>query len=517
MKKLMSLFLSLSFLLSMTACGSKNAASGNGSKSNEISNTLKVVCGYDPGTFDPAYSDDQSYYQTIRQIYEPLFKIDNDGTVEPWLCESYEYEDDTHLLIHLRDVKFSNGESLTAEDVLWSYRRIKDDALPVSQVNGLLLDECEVVDESTVRLVTNGIQASLLAMLSYPATGIGCKSAYESSNGDYLNGAAVGTGPYKMVEYFAGDRTELIANENYWRNGEPAMENLQIRYIADSTSRATEAKAKGADIIININNRELEAVDAVDGMHVEQVLSASTTYLMMNTAIEPLNNPKVREAISYAINVEQTIGLVYNNFGAAASGMVCPGILGYDEATHKEYFGHGYNPESAKELLAEAGYPNGIALEVVLETGDSARHDMAEAFQAQMQPAGITLTLNEMKSAVCAEYISSGKQQLSMSGFTCSDFEADGMLTQIIPGSSNFAMLNYDNADFLALVAKGSNTLDTAEREQIWKETLKKLAADYVVIPLWHKALVAGVSDQVENFQLTRDYEEHYFQNVTLK
>lgn len=517
MKKFVSLFLCMAMLVSLAACGSKKSDTPADRQSSADRDTLKVVMGYDPGTFDPGFSDDQSYYQTVRQIYEPLFKIDNDGTVEPWLCESYEYEDDVTLLVHLRDVKFSNGEPLTAEDVLWSFQRIKDEALPVSQINGLLLDQCEVVDDNTLRLVTDGIQASLLAMLAYPATGIGCKSAYEAADGDYLNGAAVGTGPYKVVEYFAGDRTELTANEYYWREGEPAMQNLQIRYISDSTSRATEAKAKGADIIININNRELDAVDAVDGMHVEQVLSASTTYLMMNTDIEPLNNPKVREAISYAINVEQTIGLVYNNFGSAASGMVCPGILGYDEDTYAEYFGHGYNPEKAKELLAEAGYPNGITLEVALETGDSARHDMAEAFQAQMQPAGITLSLNEMKSAVLAEYFNSGKQQLSMSGFTCSDFEADGMLTQIIPGSSNFSMLHYDDEEFLGLITKGSNTLDKNEREQIWKDTLENLASNYVLIPLWHKALVAGVSDNVENFELTRDYEEHYFQNVTLK
>ena len=113
-----------------------------------------------------------------------------------------------------------------------------------------------------------------------------------------------------------------------------------IRDSSDTT-RATEAKAKGADIILYPNPREHAAIDAVDGISVKTVLSASTTYLLINSAKAPMDNPKVREAVARAINVKGTVALAYGDFGSAATGFVCPGILGYNEETYQKYYGAG--------------------------------------------------------------------------------------------------------------------------------------------------------------------------------
>ena len=531
MKKLLSMLLCGAMLVTLAACGggesnggtaSGQTASGGaaeGEASTTSTDTLTVVASMDPGTLEPARVDDQGFYAVLHQVYEPLFILTTDGELENWLCESYEYEDDTHLLIHLREgVKFSTGEPLTAEDVLWSFQRIHENSLPsISQIMDLDIAACEVVDDNTLRLVTARPAGTLLKRLAYPGLGIASKKAYDEFGGDWMNGAAIGTGPYEIVEYVAGDRLDMVANENYWREGEPYMKNLRLRFVGDQTSRSTEAKAKGADIIININPREEEAVGAVEGVEIIKAPATNTVYLMMNTKDPLLSDPAVREAVTYAINIPQTIELAYGNLGFPASGMVAPGVLGYDETMFEEHFGHGYDPETAKQILADAGYPDGIDLEVLVETGDTTRHDICEAFQAQMAPAGINMTITELDSVVLYDRVNAqNNHQLVLTGLTCSDYEADSMLNQILPGSSNIKMTNFDDPTFISMIEEGGTILDEAEREQAWKDTLTYLADANCMIPLWHKELIGAQMDYVEGFEMSPAFEEHFYQWTTL-
>lgn len=525
MKKLLSMLLCGAMLFSLAACGGgdEGTASGGGAAEGEASttasDTLTVVVPMDPGTLEPGRINEQAFYGVVHQIYEPLFILDADGVLQNWLCESYEYQDDTHLVIHLREgVQFSNGTPLTANDVLWSFQRIVENSLPpISQIIDLDIDACEVVDDNTLILATNGPAGTLLNRLAYPGLGIASKAAYDEFGGDWMNGAAIGTGPYKVVEYVAGDRMDMTANENYWREGEPATPNLVLRFVGDQTARSTEAKAKGADIIINVNPREEESIAAVEGVKVIKAAATNTVYLMMNTAVEPLNDPAVREAVTYAINIPQTIELAYGDLGFPASGMVAPGVLGYDENMFQEHFGHGYDPETAKQMLADAGYPDGIDLEVLVETGDSTRHDICEAFQAQMAPAGINLTITELDSVVLYDRANAGDQhQLVLSGLTCSDYEADAFLNQILPGSSNIKMTNFDDPTFIDMITKSGQILDKTEREQAWKDTLKYLAESNCMIPLWHKELISAQMDYVEGFEMSPAFEEHFYQWTTV-
>ena len=518
MKKLWSVILCGAMVLSLAACGggtSSNTAASGGSEASTASDTLRVVISQDPGTLEPGKINTQTYFQVVRQIYEPLFTFMPDGTLENWLCESYEYEDDTHLLIHLREgVTFSDGTPLTAEDVLWSLKRIVDQSLPpIAYIIDIDFEQSEVVDENTVRLVTVRPAATLLKRLAFPGLGIASKAAYENGTQNWLGDAVVGTGPYKLKDYMAGDRLELTANENYWREGEPATPNLQLRFIKDDTSRSTEAKAKGADIVITLNHRELEAVDAVDGMHVVTVPSTNSVYLMLNSKKAPLDDPAVREAFTYGINLQQTAELVYGDFGSAPSGMIAPIVFGNNPDSFAEYWAHGYDPETAKQMLADAGYPAGIELEILVETGDTARNEMAQAFQAQLAPAGITLNITQLDPVVLYDRVNAQNQHdLVLSGLTCSDYEADNFLNQLLPGSNNIKMTNFDDPTFIEMIEQGATVMDEAEREKAWQATLDYLMEANVMIPVWHKDLNAAVADNVEGFELSPAFEEHYYQ-----
>ncbi len=513
-EKAFSLFLAMLMLLSLAACGGGDDG-GNSTADADDPNTLKVVQPDDPGVFQPGNNDDQDFNRLMRQMYETLFYMDENGEVQPWLATGYEWEDDTHFKVTLRDdVKFSDGSDFTAEDVIWTITYAIESALPNSHYNLVDAAECSVVDDYTCIIGLKQPCMTFAAHLCLPECGIASKAAFEAGNGDYLGASAIGTGPYKLDSYTQGDIIKMSANEYYWREGEPKTPNLEIRIVSADTTRATEARALSSDIVISPNTREFESIDATDGIHMEYGVTANTVYLLLNTAKAPMDNVKVREAFARAINVEATVQLAYGDFGSPASGIVCPAILGYDAEAYQTYYGAGHDVEGAKALLAEGGYPDGIDLEITVDNADSQRCDMAEAMQAQVLEAGINLSVNKMESAPMREYLAQGSHQMCIYGFTALTMEADGMLSQIQPGSSALARIGYDNQAFFDKYNEGAATEDREARGEIWKECLNMLMEDYTMIPLWHKSIGAAVKDNLEGFFWAKDYEEIYFQYI---
>ena len=523
MKKRKALALALCVAMLMTllaACGSSDtttAAPDNGGEAAK-GDHLIVVDSADVSNLEPNESDEQTHYQYTRQIYETLFVYDENYNIQPWLCESYEYEDDCTIIMHIRKgVKFHNGDELKASDVLFTFKRIVDENLGGGRVEIPNIDiaKCEAVDDYTLKFVTTVPSATQISLLEGPATGILSERAYKEANGDFLNGACCGTGPFKFVSYKAGDSVELEAFEDYWREGEPKVKTLTIRAIPDSAARATEAQTKGAHIVYDINATDIAMVDSTDGVSVVQDLGTNTSYLLFNTAMAPMDNPLVREAIWYAVDPEAAVKLAYGDFGSFATGWVCPGILGYDEASYKEHKVT-RDVEKAKALLAEAGYPNGLEVEIAVQGNNQQRIDMSVAFQAQLAEAGITCKLNTMESATWIEYILSGKHMMTIYGFSCADFEADRALNQLMPFHSNYELCSYDNADFQKAVSEAGGTLDRDARAKLYVQAADMLMKDHVTLPLWHKALNAAVVDGVEGFRITRSYEHHYLQYVSV-
>ena len=224
-----------------------------------------------------------------------------------------------------------------------------------------------------------------------------------------------------------------------------------------------------------------------------------------------MDNVKVREAFARAINVEATVKLAYGSFGSPAVAFIVPGIAGSNEETYQKYFGAGHDIEAAKALLAEAGFPNGVDVEITVESNDSQRCDMAEAIQAQVAEAGINVTVNKMEDAPMREYIGAGNHHMCLYGFTANTMEADGFLNQLQPGASALKRIGYDRQEFFDTYLKGAGTADPAEREKIWEECLEMLMEDYTMIPLNHQRLGAVVLDNVDGFWWARDYEEAYY------
>jgi len=506
--------LCLAGLLLFSGCGADNQTAPADGGQN-ASDTLTVVITADPTSLDPSHISGSAMGQVVRQMYDTLFIYDEDYNIIPWLAESYEYEDDVTLVLHIRQgVKFASGEELKASDVLFTIKTAQAGTGASDSFQKILVDQCEIVDDYTIKLVTNGPVATLIAGLQLPDTGIMSEKAFNECNGDYLKLAETGgSGPFKLVTYTPGDRIVMAANENYWREGEPHFQNLIMRFVTDSSSRAIEAETGGADIVCNIASKDIEGVKAAEGVNFVSATGAQTVFLIMNTKKAPMDNDLVRQAVWYAVDVEMGVKLAYGDFGSLAEDWVCPGIKGSDPNRAAKYFPT-RDIEKAKALLAEAGYPDGIEIELSVFSSNQERKDLGEAFQAQLAEAGIKVNLNVMELNAWSDYVYSGQADMTFYAMTGMCFEADRCLTQLMPTSSYYKVAGFDTPEFVGAVNNSLAALDEAERIGYYDEAITLLLENHVTLPCWHNELNAAVKDGIEGFTLNRSYEHHLLQFV---
>lgn len=509
LKKTLTILLTLALTLSFASC-TKKAESTKPDTENDV---LTVVISNDISTLDPHDTTTFPHHQVTRQIYETLVVRDENGELIPWLAESWEYENDVTILMKLRQgVKFHNGEEMKASDVLFSLRRMLDDNTTAAmQVSHLVLDKCEEIDEYTVRIVTDEPSAMQLAMLENPLACIISEKSYNESNGDFFK-APVGTGPYKFVSYDAGDKVELTANEEYWVKDEPHIPNIVFRIITDSSSRAIEAESGNADIVYDIGANDVDRISANPNINLVRGLGMNTSYITFNTAKKPLDDIRVREAIWYAVDLDQIVDIAYGTFGAKADGIVSPGVEGRHPDLSSYFVAR--DVEKARALLAEAGYANGITLRMTAPNADQQRMDVCEAMQAQLAEVGITLDLDYKEYNAWISEITNGAAELGIYGFTASTGEAGRVLMRWMPDYSESVIFSWYDDEYITKCGEAMKTIDDDTRNKLFAECQELLMESRCAMPIWHKELNAALQPNVKGFTLQTSYEQHYLQTV---
>ena len=485
MRKALAMVLAASCVFGLAACGGSGSENASGEAGTQTTteasgdaDTLRVIQAVDPGTFEPGNNDEQSYQRILLQIYDTLTRFDADGNLQPWLAESWEWDDDTHLRVKLKEgIKFSDGSDFTAEDVIWTITRSIENNLPNAHYNMIDPAECSVVDDTTCIIGTKYACATLPNHLANGQCVIGSKKAYEENNGDYLGGAVVGTGAYKLDEYVQGDIIKLSANENYWQEGKPAFKKLEIRVVPSIDARSTEAKTGSYDLVIAPNSREYDNIDTAPGMHMELGNTAKTVYLLLNTKKAPMDNVKVREAFARAIDVNATVTLAFGKVGKPAEAFITPGILGSNADTYKKYFGTGHDVETAKALLAEAGYADGFDLAIAVPSVYEFHMQTAEVVVEQLKAVGINATIDAVEWNTWLEDVYTNREyQATISGITCSDL-TPGYLLNRFQTDSKKNFVNFKSTEYDELWKATQATQDAAEKAADYKK-LQTILAD---------------------------------------
>lgn len=502
-KKIAALSLAAMTVISIAGC-SKNSGTGEtkpGSSENtgaaEYKDTLIWAQGADVTSLDPHQGKETPAVEVTDQIFDTLTNVNLEtGEVEPSIAESWEQTSDTSYTFHIRQgIKFHDGSELKAEDVKFSLERAINSAAVSYIVD--FIDNVEVVDEYTVNVNLKEPYAPALRNLSVPFSAIVPKAVVEADEEGFKM-HPIGSGPYEFVDRKQGDSVTLKAFADYWE-GEAPTANLVMKVIPEAAQRTIALENGEIDLAYDILPNDIKKVEENAGLKLYDAPSLSCWYLSMNMNQEHFKNQKVRDAINYAIDRQLIIDTIASGSGEAADGMLAPLVFGYHDNEDYEY-----NPELAKELLAEAGYPNGFSTSIWVNDSQT-RVEVCSAIQAMLQDIGIECSLEVLEFGSFISKTSAGEHEMAYFGWTTSTVDADYTYYSLEHSSQqgaagNRSFINDPEVD--RLVEAGRTTSDEGERAKIYEELAVKLREINNNAPIYYSNTTAGSSVKVEGFNM---------------
>ena len=498
MKKLVSLVLTAALIALMFAgCSPSAPAADNVRLDNAAAakDTLVVAVPESPTYLDPQIQASIGTYRVTTQIFDRLVELDTDMNLVPSLAESWDIVDGTTTVFHLRQgVKFHDGTTLTAADVKYSLERCI--ASSGVNYNYLIIKEINIVDDYTVEIITAEPCNVLLQRLTLDAASIVSKAAAESS-ADF-NANPVGCGPFQFKSWELGGDVTLTAFEDYWGGASP-IKTLIFRTIPESISRTVALETGEVTIAYDLAATDFATVEGNDALKLITTPSTTVWYLGCNVKDPILANLKVRQAIAHAINKQDFITIVFNgNAQVAANTMLSPYLTGYDP----DVASYDYSVDTAKTLLAEAGYPDGFSCTLYVQDAQVYK-DASVALQGALSEIGISAEIKSMDAATFTSATSDGEHQLFFMSKTSID--PDSMLRALYSEDSLGKSGNrtfYTNPQVDEMLDEALSTTDTAHAIDLYKQIQAIVAADIPLCPLAIEYLNAGMQADVEGFAL---------------
>ncbi len=456
-----------------TSTASEEATSTEDEEQPIAGGTLIQAVSTAPIGFDPHTAEASSSMTFYEIVYDRLVEFTPEMEVVPALAESFEVVDDTTYRFSIRQgVTFHNGRELVADDVKYSIDRIMDPELG-SPMRPFFspVESLEVVDDATVVFHLSEPFAPLIGYLTEPSASIVPKEVVEE-HGD-LKRVMVGTGPFVFDKYETDQAGYFSKFEDHWRDGIPYVDKLELRIIPDERSRMAALEADEVSMARIYEPQNADTLEQ-DGFNVYRGLSAARALTIINCAREPFNDPKVRLALSYAIDRE-----TFRETALFDEGAVTGFIPAADEAWAlpvSEYKSFTQDIEKAKQLLAEAGYPDGFEATLSVSTAYSFDVTNAQVLQGQLQEVGIKINIQQLEwGNLLSTFTDTQDYDLlniilvfapDPDGYVYRDFLSDSPI--------NFCGLADEELD--KLLIKGRQTPDIEKRKEIYDEIQRKLA-----------------------------------------
>lgn len=413
--------------------------------------------------FDPFDSLTADTRKIIFNIFEGLVKPTTDGGFTAAVAQSYEISADALVYsFQLRQgIKFHNGNDVTTDDVLFSIQRAID-----ASVSGYdNIHSFEATDDSKIVITLATADTDFLAYLT---TAIVPKDYADQKT------APIGTGPFAFESFEEQQYITLVKNETYWQEELPYLDKVTFKFAADSTALLLELQGGGVDAI-GIDNAGAQQIDTNKFNVIEQHSNA-VQLLALNNEFEPFNDSKVRQALSYVIDPNEIIEIVNYGIGTKIGSGLIPGLTKYyDESLVNTYT---KDLEKAKELLGDAGYPDGFEFTITVPSVYQVHVDTAQVIINQLAEVGVTVDIElvDWPTWLSNVYTDRAYQAtiISLDGANVSPKSFLGRYKSI--ATNNF--VNYINSDYDSIYQQAVSEIDENKRIQLYKEAQKILAED---------------------------------------
>jgi len=446
---------------------------------NKEDKTITIAEKAEIKTLDPQKTVDSASLSVIQMINQKLFKIDNDGNIIPEIAEEVTKVDTKTTLIKIKkDLFFSNGEPVTVDDVLFSLNRAKES--PRMTQDFYMIESFEKVDDATIKVKTFYEAGNLLHKLASMGASIMNKKALEENENNII-----GSGMFKLKEWVAGDRIVLERNE-YFKEANSNVKEIIIKFIPEANSRMIMLETGEVDIAEALLPLDFQKISKEDNKFTTvEMQSSSNMFIGFDLRDKHLSDKRVRQAIAYAMNNQDIVDSIYNGSATVATSPIPKITTGHNENSNP----YEQNIEKAKELLAEAGYPNGF--DIVLNVNeDNQRVDTAVVIQDNLKAIGINVQIKTYQWASYVAFVENPSQEKGMflMAWNIANDDPDELLYPLYHSSQIDAHTNvvfYKNEDFDSLISKARETIDKEKRIDLYKK-----AQDIIQEDLPHYAIL---------------------------
>jgi glutathione transport system substrate-binding protein len=447
-----------------------------------------------PLTMDPGDHNASLTQDVLDPMYESLTKFDQSLQVVPSLATKWSVDaSGTRWTLQLRTgVNFHDGTPFDAPAVVNSFERLIDPHRGLAGGSRLrpIIDGVEAIDSHTVLFRLKTSYASFLSVLAVTPI----VSAAADKEG-ILSRHAVGTGPYRFVEWKTGEYVLEERNDQYWGRG-PATRQLKWTWTTEPMLMNMSVLAGAADVVNPLPPVFAEALSRNRKAIVIQGKEARVYWIALNTQLKPLDDLRVRKALNYATDREALVRTQLRGFGTPANSPLAPADFAYDPQVK----GYGYDPELAKRLLAQAGYGNGLTLRIAVQEIDA---ELVEALQGMWAKVNVNLQIDQMESGVFSQAIFGSPAQKAEQGIQCvfaswssEDVDADYQLSPLYltkawsPAGANLGF--YSNPKLDALLERAAGELNSEKRTALYHQAQQIISEDAPHVLLYYSRDLAA-------------------------
>ena len=448
--------------------------------------TLTIGADADPIGLDPVTVNAFSSYDFTSLLYTGLLRWNAQMKVEPDLAASYEQPDPKTYVFKLRQgVKFHNGKDFSAADVKHTFDRIMNPATG-SRLKALYssVESVTVVDPFTVKFQLNATDAAFLSNLATNPNG-----AIVPAGVDGINTQPVGTGPFAFEAYQPNQQFSLTRFADYYEKGEPYLAKVVFKFFKDQATLTSALRSRAIDMTWVKDPKVAAAIARTSPNFVSAPGQTSRTFpIWLNMKAKPLNDVKVRRALSLATDRKACLDTVLGGSGKVGAMIPESQVGGYDGTGEMPYYKH--DPAAAKAQLAEAGYPNGIDLgDYIIVAANPLDVACAQILQQQWQAAGITVKLVPMETAPLLSKWATGDWPTLLSVALTWTPDSDGIFQYVKSDSGFGKAMGSNDPELDKMILEARAELDTTKRAAKNLEIQKRIADNAYVIQIYQYPL----------------------------
>ena len=472
MKKSKTLFTLLIAGALMASCGgAKESNDGGKDNTKTAERPLTVAMATEIDSLDPFNATAGDTKTVMDQIFDGLLDVDEDGNLVPDLAESYEISKDglTYTFKLKEGVKFHDGSDFSADDVYYTYDKLSglSSGEPMSSKFSVI-KEMEVISPTEIKMTLDAVNNSFIYLQNQPIV----KKDYEDNQTKPL-----GTGPYKFVSYTPGEGMVMERFDDYHRKDHVAkIKQVNVVRIADNQA-----------LVMALNNGEVDLASKLTADELEQVSESTDSYshpqnlvqlLGLNNKVKPFDDIRVRQAIAHAIDKDELIEAVAGGKASKIYSSFSPALKDFYNDLEEMY---PTDVEKAKELLAEAGYPDGISFTMTVPSDYKFHMDTAELIQAQLKKAGINATIDPIEFSTWLDRVYKDRDyETTIAGFI--GYTDPIRVLDRYVSTNDKDYLNYESEEYDKAITNAMETLDRDELIKNVKDAQEIIARDCAAV-----------------------------------